>query len=147
MVIQKSSLVVYSWVMQFIMSYATFGEITQETAERRRRIYPVKLRNSIGNGAYKMNSTESLRMMRTSLLVLMTLFLRKAMAFSPTPRFQHSALLKSCTVRHVMSPSHHSPDDSFFDLIVGNDFVDEASAVEEVGGDPWFLEDHEEDDD
>lgn len=31
-------------------------------------------------------------------------------------------------------------EESFFDLIVGNDFVDEAAAVEEVGGDPWFLQ-------
>jgi hypothetical protein len=33
------------------------------------------------------------------------------------------------------------PFESFFDLIVGTDFKDEASAVEEVGGDPWFLND------
>ena len=31
------------------------------------------------------------------------------------------------------------PEPSFFDLIVGDDFVDETAAVEEVGGDPWFL--------
>jgi len=38
-------------------------------------------------------------------------------------------------------------EETFFDLIVGTGFVNEAAGVEEVGGDPSFLPDYDEDDD
>mmetsp|Transcript_21221 Transcript_21221/g.25254 ORF Transcript_21221/g.25254 Transcript_21221/m.25254 type:complete len:159 (+) Transcript_21221:143-619(+) len=38
-------------------------------------------------------------------------------------------------------------DETFFDLIVGTGFVNEAAGVEEVGGDPSFLPDYDENDD
>lgn len=41
----------------------------------------------------------------------------------------------------------HDLNETFFDLIVGTGFISEAAAVEEVGGDPSFLLDYDEDED
>ena len=73
----------------------------------------------------------------TAYLLLLGSFPRSCNSFGLVLKFGRP----SSTTSVAMASAAHEEDnkETMFDLIVGDKFNDPTSEVEEVGGDPWFL--------